>query len=329
MLPDILVTNFKRRVTGVSSTALNVTKAQQKLSNRSIALCGPGQDVRLWHALCWGWRKPAAASHRIWHVRRNSEMLWGLIARDVLRQPIKLVFTSAAIRRHSALPRWLISKMDALIATSAAAAAHLEKVDSIQGHGVDTQAFQPGKKTTNPTIVCVGRIRKEKGTHILAAALAEVLPDFPDVRAVFLGRAQTKDQAFFADVKAITRAVAKQIEWRGEVSPEEVQAILASAHILSATPLYEGYGLTAFEGLASGCAVLLSNTGAFAQAVEGTGYLVTLDDVPATATALRCLLEDPIACQAMMTRARILAVERFAIEQEARAALNVYEACLS
>ena len=328
MLPDIIVTNFKRRVTGVSSTAINVTKAQQRISSRALALCGPGQDLGLWKALRNGWRRPADASHRIWHVRRNSEMLWGLIARDVLRQPVKLVFTSAAIRQHSALPRWLISKMDAVIATSEAAAAHLQRVDRIQGHGVDTTAFAPVEKTSHPTIVCVGRIREEKGTHILCAALAEVLPEFPDARAIFLGRAQAKDQVFFDQLKQTTASVAGQIDWRGEVSADAVSETLASAHILAATPLYEGYGLTAFEGLASGCAVLLSDTGAFAAAVDQTGYLVPLNDIPATARALRSLLTDTSACTSMMTCARNLAVEKFGIEQEAKAALEVYQACL-
>ncbi len=46
-------------------------------------------------------------------------MLFGLLLRDVLRMPIRLLFTSAAQRNHSRYTRWLIAKMDAVVATSA------------------------------------------------------------------------------------------------------------------------------------------------------------------------------------------------------------------
>lgn len=327
-LPDILVTNFKRRTTGVSSTAINVTAAQKRLSNQSLELCGPQHPIRLWQALLHGFSRPDGQPYRIWHVRRNSEMLWGLIAKHVLRQPVRLVFTSAAIRPHSALPRWLIARMDAVIATSARAASFLENVDVIQGHGVDTQVFVPGDKTPHPSIVCVGRIRKEKGTHILVQAACEVLPHFPDTQLHFIGQAQDKDQAFFQDLKdrAHAAGISDQLIWHGELPPQQVTEHLAAAHILAATPLYEGYGLTPFEGMAAGCAVLVSDTGAFSMAVdEGrSGILVPLDNVPATATALQKLLEDSPLREAMMAHGPTLVSEQFSIEQEAQAALNLY-----
>ena len=76
-------------------------------------------------------------------MRRNTEMRAALWARDVLRLPVKIVFTSAAIRRHSAFPRWLISRMDAVIATTEAAASFVPHVRGIVPHGVDTERFFP------------------------------------------------------------------------------------------------------------------------------------------------------------------------------------------
>ena len=327
-LPDIIVTNFKRRTTGVSSTAINVTAAQQRLSEASLALCGPQHSLRLWQALVYGFSRPAGQRFRVWHVRRNSEMLWGLIAKHVLRQPVRLVFTSAAIRPHSAVPRWLIARMDGVIATSAKAASFLDRVDRIQGHGVDTAAFVPSEKTPHPSIVCVGRIRAEKGTHILMQAACQILPEFPEVKLHFIGQAQAKDQAFYEDLKQSAKraGIDQQIVWHGELPPANVAATLAKAHILAATPLYEGYGLTPFEGMAAGCAILVSDTGAFADAVdEGrSGILVPIDDVPATAAALHRLLSDKTEREAMMGHGVSLVREKFSIDQEAVAALQVY-----
>ena len=78
-------------------------------------------------------------------MRRNSENAIAIIARDILKYPIKIVFTSAAQRRHSAWPRWLISRMDAIIATSKEAASYVSNVVSVIPHGVDLDRFSPSK----------------------------------------------------------------------------------------------------------------------------------------------------------------------------------------
>ena len=328
-LPPIIVTNFKRRITGVTSTAINVAERQKALSPHEVMLCGPKHELKLWQVLLGGFRKPIGLPFRIWHVRRNAEMAWGLFAKHILRQPIRLVFTSAAIRRHSSYPRWLISKMDAVIATSNAAAALLDKVALVQGHGVDTQAFQPGKKTSQISITSIGRIRPEKGVHILIDALCRVLPTYPNVTVQFIGKVTPSHRAFYREQqrKLIEAGVDGQVTWKNEIPSTQVATHLATSHILAATPLYEGYGLTAFEGLSSGCAVLLSDTGAFHEAAaQGeTGKLVPVGDVQQTAAALEDLLNDPSALKIKQARARDIAVAHFDLDLEASTLLGLYK----
>src|ERR1700724_1291795 len=57
--------------------------------------------------------------------------------------PLKLVFTSAAQRHHSWITRWLIARMDAIIATSDASASFLKRNATVIPHGVDTDAYAP------------------------------------------------------------------------------------------------------------------------------------------------------------------------------------------
>ena len=150
--------------------------------------------------------KPDGKPFYIWHVRRNSEMQLAIIARDVLRYPIKIVFTSAAQRRHSAWPRWLISKMDAIIATSKEAASYVSNVVSIIPHGVDLDRFSPSKnqkaswaKTGLPGdygIITVGRVRPEKGTDLFVEAMIEALPKLPKATAIIAGATKQKDLSF-------------------------------------------------------------------------------------------------------------------------------------
>src|SRR5215510_9921241 len=79
---------------------------------------------------------------RVWHARRNNEMLVGLALRS-LGWPLRLIFTSAGQRRHSWITRFLIARMDAVIATSAASASYLKRAATIVHHGVDTDLYQP------------------------------------------------------------------------------------------------------------------------------------------------------------------------------------------
>jgi len=82
------------------------------------------------------WRRPAPL---IWHARRNNEMIVGVVLQS-LGWPLKLVFTSAAQRHHSWLTRWLIRRMDAIIATSELSASYLKREATVIPHGVDTTA---------------------------------------------------------------------------------------------------------------------------------------------------------------------------------------------
>ena len=327
-LSPVIVTNFKRRITGVTTTANNVTAMQRRLADHEITICGPGQDLRLWRLLLHGFHRPVGRRYRVWHVRRNAEMAWGLFAKQLLRQPIRLVFTSASTRRHSAYPRWLISQMDSVVATSPEAAALVPNVALVQPHGVDVEKFHPGEKTSAPSLVYMGRIRPQKGVHILVDALCQVLPKFPDVQAHLVGQTLAREKNYLAQQqkKVSAAGLDDQVIWHGRVTDATLEGLLAAAHICAVTPLREEFGLTPFEGLAAGCALLVSDAGAFRLALADgeTGIMVDPGDGPATAQALRTLLSDDAKRQTMMARARQVACDRFALEGEASALLNLY-----
>src|ERR1700686_1718426 len=97
-----------------------------------IARIGLGDLLKLWRR-----RTPL-----IWHARRNNEMIVGVLLR-ALGWPLKLVFTSAAQRHHTWITRWLIARMDAIIATSDLSASYLKRTATVIPHGVDTDRYAP------------------------------------------------------------------------------------------------------------------------------------------------------------------------------------------
>ena len=134
---EVIAPNFKRRLSGVTSTIVQLIPRQAE--TLSIATIGPGLPdglPRIRQATFLGlWRRPPGRPFRIWHARRNNEMIAGLLLRHLLRMPLRLVFTSAAQRRHRPLTKWLIARMDAVIATSARSAAFLEVPNTVVMHG--------------------------------------------------------------------------------------------------------------------------------------------------------------------------------------------------
>ena len=112
-------------------TATIIALAPRQARDVPIASVGPFlppevPQIRFRDLLLHGWSRPLGFRYRIWHARRNNEMILGVLLKHLLRQPWKLVFTSAAQRPHSPLTRWLTRRMDGLIATSHGAAACLE-----------------------------------------------------------------------------------------------------------------------------------------------------------------------------------------------------------
>lgn len=144
--PEVLVTNFQRRFTGVSATADAVVSRQSdeydvRLVGRPLPLNPEALTFR--EAIFRSRRPPSDRPFVIWHVRRNLEMAAAIFVRDVLRYPVKIIFTSAAQRLHSRVPRALIQRMDAVVATTPLAATFVPNLAAVIPHGVDTHRFTP------------------------------------------------------------------------------------------------------------------------------------------------------------------------------------------
>lgn len=340
--PELFVTNLHRRFTGVSATANALVSRQQ----RQFELCVVGnplpvapKPVSYIQALGLSRYPPAQRPFAIWHVRRNLEMLAALFARDVLRLPIRIVFTSAAQRFHSPIPRSLIARMDAVVATTEKAAAFVPKVAGIVPHGVDTERFMPAtdrdvewNRAGYPGkygIGIVGRIREEKGTDLFVEALCRVLPERPDFTALVIGRAMPGDVAFEKALHERIRSanLSERFRFLGEVPATEMPSLMRRLSLLVAPARYEGYGMTPLEAMASGVAVVASDTGAYSAMVtpSETGVIVPIGDVDSLAMAILDITVNPRRLQQMGFRGRERATTALSIDGEMCSIARIYE----
>lgn len=342
---EVIATNFKVRLSGVTATLERVVPEQAK--QVSIAALGVGLSDTVprigFGDLPGCWWRPPTQPFRIWHARRNIEMLPGWLLRDLLRMPLRLVFTSASQRQHTWWSRFLIARMNAVIATSTRTATYLERPATVVRHGIDIDVFTPAVDkaaakaalglppaiASRRLVGCFGRIRHQKGTDAFVDAMLELLPSRPDVAAVILGRATEGHQAFLADLQARVSAtgLAERIHFGGEVRVEETPAWYRILDLFIAPQRWEGFGVTPLEAMASGVPVVATRVGAFEEIVvpEETGSLVPPGDVAAMVQAAARWLDDRAALARASAGARQRIATEFSLAAEAAGINAVYE----
>lgn len=99
--PEVVLANMHGSFTGVSATIANLAEHHARRFDTAIFGHELPTHVRLlgwWEMARMLWQRPAGRHVRIWHARRNPEMWLGLFLKYVLRSPLKLVFTTVALR---------------------------------------------------------------------------------------------------------------------------------------------------------------------------------------------------------------------------------------
>ncbi len=338
---EVIAPNLKHSLSGVTTTVIRLLPIQDKMIG--IRATGPGLPSEIPHISLWKVPFLSRKTRRVWHARRNTEMLMGLALKSVFRRNLKLLFTSAAQRDHSGFTKWLIAKMDALIATTPQAASFLDHPSTVIMHGVNTDLFHPEDDKQvlrtklglpdGTLIGCFGRIRPQKGVDLLVDAAIKVLPDYPDARIVFTGRATKEFESFQKEQESKLSAAGlpDRVQFLGERPWDEIVETYRALDLFVAPARHEGFGLTPLEAMASGVpAIACHGVGAFsAQIQDGvTGRLVEKDKVPALADALQDMLSDPAKLAAAGHAARAHVEQKFRIEGEAQAIVRVYRALL-
>lgn len=336
---EVIAPNLKKRLSGVTSTIVQLVPLQAR--ELGIAVIGPGLPDSLpkmrWWQLPLLLRRPASGRPRIWHARRNVEMVAGLVLRHVLRAPLRLVFTSAAQRDHRPFTKWLIRRMDGVIATSRLSGGFLDVPHKVVMHGVDLEKFHPAREADDQfaaaglpgkyAIGCFGRVRHQKGTDLFVEAMIALLPDHPDWTAVITGRVTAEHKGFADELRLRIDAagLSERILFLGEVPDVAVWYRRVTLYV--APSRNEGFGLTPLEAMASRTAVVASDAGSYSEIVTPgvTGAVVAAGDGDALREAIRPYLADPQLALAHGASGLDDVRVRFRLEGEAAGLREVYE----
>ena len=235
--------------------------------------------------------------------------------------PLILSFHGAdlgALRRAPPADRLLwrqaLPKADAIVACSRDLSRELTRDFGAQlnvavvHNGLDAAGFvaQAAAKPApaGRTILNVAKFEHKKGQDVLIAAFAMVAGEFADVTLTLAG---ASDQALpMLREQAAQLGLNGRVRFLQDVPHQDVAALFAGASVFALPSRQEPFGIVLLEAGAFGLPVVASAVGGVPEILEDgiTARLVQPDDAPGLAHALRAVLADPDAAQAMGARLR-------------------------
>ncbi|MFN3214529.1 MAG: glycosyltransferase family 4 protein [Henriciella sp.] len=158
--------------------------------------------------------------------------------------------------------------------------------------GVDQQTFCPNPKTaiaTDKIITTASADTPLKGLHILVEAYHKLLDTHPELKLTVIGKLR-KGLARNAILKF---GLKDRIEFKSDLTREELADEFRSATVAVTPSLYEGFGLPAAEAMSCGTPVVVTDGGALPEVAGKAGIVVPKGDPVALADAIDALISNP------------------------------------
>jgi glycosyltransferase involved in cell wall biosynthesis len=191
-------------------------------------------------------------------------------------------------------------------------------------NGVDTDAITPGPSGVRGElgarllVLYIGRLDPEKRVPALVESFISLnLPD--DHVLCIAGDGVQRDRLRrLAEGRSNVRLL-------GLVSSTRALELLRGCDVFVLPSTAEGLALSLLEAMAAGCAIVATDAGDDARALEGAGIVIPTHPLrPALDDAMRRLVREPVLRASLGEAARKRAVSEFAMTDTARRVMAVY-----
>lgn len=240
---------------------------------------------------------------------------------------------------HHLLYRLASRLVDGFIAVSdEVRTTMIEIIGPIQGrivvmrNGVDVERYrrsvdktlvrsQLGLGADARLIAMVGTLKEVKGHHYMVEAMTSIVPQHPDVHALFIGDGPLKRE-LQAQIEKVS--LDRHIHFLGNRS--DVPELLAASDFFALPSLWEGLSMALLEAMTTGLPIVASEVSGTVGAItpNETGLLVPPGDSQQLAEAIEQLLTNPKQAQAMGAAARRLVETEFSAQKQADEHLALY-----
>ncbi len=230
------------------------------------------------------------------------------------------------------LEHYVLSRTDGVLCITTytqKSVAALAKRTWIVPNAVDSGSFAVLRKPSEiPEILCLANITVYKNQIGLLNALEPLVARIP-FRLRFLGRS-TPGDSYGTEFEKLVHTK-PWCQYPGNASKSEVEAALATAHLLILPTFEDNCPMVVLEAMAAGLPVVAANIGGIPDLIQD-GVNGLLCD-PASSESIRAsverLLRNPTLAHELAYRARVDAENRFTPKAVAQRHLDVYRDLLS
>jgi len=253
-------------------------------------------------------------------IRDNEiEIVHAHVARDYIPASIACMLSKNpkfVLTRHVLFPlkpfnRFALKNLSTAIAVSAGVEAALQKVFPRTGiavipNGIDVANWsdvdhEKLKKEFRflhnipfdaPLIGTVGELILLKGQRDFVLAANEIAKKFPDAHFVVVGKDNTIEKKFLRELKRLVKVFRLEhrflwLDWVDDTAP-----LLAALDIFVSASHSESFGLAILEAMASGTAIVATETDGAKELLDNREMLVPVRDAVKLAEKICLLLED-------------------------------------
>ena len=278
---------------------------------------------------------PALTAILVNKLRRNAAVVvylesasWGATKLSwrsrlpALPEILALKWSDHIIVEAPPLKRWMVSELNLPPAKISQVYSGVA-VDEIE----QFLSNKAGSYHQSNTVLYVGSVSSRKNQFTAVKVIPKVRAAHPEVKFVFAG--PTDEGRYLHLIKEFIadNELSPWVEFRGEVSKQELYELYSEATLFLLPSLAESQGVVLVEAMAFGLPVIASTIEPFAEVAnqeEGSAILVDPHDVDGLAAAIIRLLEDSSLRQSMSQKAKRVA-KNFSWEQVATCTLALYE----
>jgi glycosyltransferase involved in cell wall biosynthesis len=163
-------------------------------------------------------------------------------------------------------------------------------------------------------ILHVGNRADYKDAWTLTQAFQQLSPEFPDLRLLYVGGGKP--------TQAEQNQWGSNIAWL-EAAETQLPAIYAQARLCVVPSRYEGFGLPALEGLASGTPQILADTSSLPEVGESAARYFTPGNIPQLTNLISEVLTNPQLAKEM-SDSGLAQAKKFSWHGYAQATASVY-----
>jgi glycogen(starch) synthase len=211
---------------------------------------------------------------------------------------------------------WVTANSGAVLADAHQTAPDIVGRSSVVYNGLDTPALDPAPLPFDPPrLLCLGRLKHDKGFDTALRAFARVRDAFPEAQLTVAG--DGPERAALEEL-ARTLGVEDAVEFVGWVSPEDVPAeVNRASAVIIPSRWEEPFCLVAVEAALMRRPVVATRVGGLVEVVahQESGLTVPKEDPAAMAAAVQRLLRRPELARALGEQGRLRATDRFSLDR--------------